>query len=65
MTGLVRLIIKNATKEDKGKYTAKIWKLEKVFTETSLKVEGEKMLFKILSLVFHNKIKFYGLLMQQ
>ena len=41
MTGLVRLTIKNATKEDKGKYTAKIWKLEKMFTETSLKVEGK------------------------
>lgn len=42
MTGLVRLTIKNATKEDKGKYTAKIFKLEHIFTETTLKVEGEK-----------------------
>lgn len=41
MTGTVRLTIKNTSKKDKGKYTAKIFRCEKEVTETSLNVVGE------------------------
>ena len=40
MTGTVRLTIRNAKKEDKGKYNAKIFRCPKEVTETTLKVEG-------------------------
>merc|ERR1719154_289266 len=39
MTGTVRLTIRNAKKEDKGKYNAKIFRCPKEVTETTLKVE--------------------------
>lgn len=45
MTGTVRLTIRNALKEDKGKYYGKILRCPKEVTETSLKIEGRSSYF--------------------
>lgn len=41
MTGTVRLTIKKASKKDKGKYTAKIFRVEKESCECNLNIVGE------------------------
>lgn len=41
MTGTVRLTIKKASKKDKGKYTARIFRCDKEVSETTLSVVGE------------------------
>ncbi|KAG0717140.1 Twitchin [Chionoecetes opilio] len=45
MTGTVRLTIKNTTKKDKGKYTAKIFRCDKEVTETILGVVDQPFKF--------------------
>ncbi|KAK7065507.1 Immunoglobulin like [Halocaridina rubra] len=45
MTGAVRLTIKNASKKDKGKYTARIYRVDKEVTETTLSVVDQPFKF--------------------